>query len=473
MEKILAQKKSSLLSERIKLRNNKELLMKEKNAAPKKKVRKQKPFSHMRAAYVLVLFLFLGVFIVANSISAPQDHSAVLAATTSRQSSGFSFSDFFNSFFSRFSFVKHPAGNTTQSVSPTMAASTTHTDTIDVHAIPLGDGKISTEPKMGYVYSCDTNLTGGGAEHAGDWIQGNTWDLTKKIYVEGSVAWPTAKFVTSIVGAYLTLTGNGLPVNAITGIFPIQRSDPAYQYDRNPNSIKEQTVSYQLSANPTFAATSSCVPMGAVGYALNGVAIYNALDAAGRDAVAHEVQDSCSGHPQQAGEYHYHGPSSCMPHSDENNALVGYALDGFGIYSMYDASGKVYTDADLDECHGITSEIALHGKTVNMYHYVLTHEYPYTIGCFRGTPVRIQHTGGNRSESGIQNGGQIGGAQGQSTTAGQGMQQGTHTPPQAAITVCSGKSSGTSCSFSGQNGTITGMCQTPPGQTSAACIPTR
>lgn len=23
-----------------------------------------------------------------------------------------------------------------------------------------------------------------------------------------------------------------------------------------------------------------------------------------------------------------------------------------------------------------------------MYHYVLTLEYPYTIGCFRGTPVR-------------------------------------------------------------------------------------
>jgi hypothetical protein len=27
------------------------------------------------------------------------------------------------------------------------------------------------------------------------------------------------------------------------------------------------------------------------------------------------------------------------------------------------------------------------GKLVDMYHYVLTEEYPYTVGCFRGTPV--------------------------------------------------------------------------------------
>jgi hypothetical protein len=29
------------------------------------------------------------------------------------------------------------------------------------------------------------------------------------------------------------------------------------------------------------------------------------------------------------------------------------------------------------------------GKTVSMYHYVATLEYPYTIGFYRGTPTRI------------------------------------------------------------------------------------
>ena len=44
--------------------------------------------------------------------------------------------------------------------------------------------------------------------------------------------------------------------------------------------------------------------MGMVGIALNGVVVYNALDDAGRDAAAYEVQDQCGGHPQGSGEYH-------------------------------------------------------------------------------------------------------------------------------------------------------------------------
>jgi YHYH protein len=268
-----------------------------------------------------------------------------------------------------------------------LPAPNTRSPAIDVHAIPLGDGKVSGKPQQGYVYSCQTNFRGGGADHAGDWIEGDTWDLTKKVSVMGSVSWPEATFSMSVEGTERRLLGNGLPVDSWTGVFPIQRRDPAYQYDTNPNSIEPYKLSTLIPAVPQLAANASCVPMGAIGYALNGVAIYNALDDAGRDAVAHEVQDVCDGHPQQAGQYHYHGPSDCMPHADENNALVGYALDGFGIYSLYDAEGNEYADADLDACHGITSDVEWNGARVTTYHYVLTREYPYTIGCFRGTPV--------------------------------------------------------------------------------------
>ncbi|MGH7634912.1 MAG: YHYH protein, partial [Gemmatimonadaceae bacterium] len=106
----------------------------------------------------------------------------------------------------------------------------------------------------------------------------------------------------------------------------------------------------------------------------------------GRDAVAHEVQDLCSGHPQMRGEYHYHGPSPCLPGETARETLIGYAVDGFGIYSMYDRNGREIATADLDECHGRASEIPWEGTTVTMYHYVLTRDYPYTVGCFRGTP---------------------------------------------------------------------------------------
>lgn len=331
-------------------------------------------------------------------------------------------------------------------------AATNHIATIDIRAIPLGDGKISSSPEVGYVDACQSDFRRGGADHAGDWIQGSTWNLSKKILVEGKVRWPNAKFSVRLEGSRRILSGNGLPVDSITGIFPIQPTDPAYQYDRNPNHIEPYTVSYSLPANPTFAPKASCVPMGPVGYALNGVAIFNALDAAGRDAVAHEVQDSCNGHPQGAGIYHYHGPSPCMPHANERDALVGYALDGFGIYSMYNAKGQEYTDADLDACHGIASEIEWNGKMVDMYHYVLTQEYPYTIGCFRGTP--ILHRGALRGGRAM----------------GRGPNGGRRGPPSVAIRACVAKTENDACSFSAPNRTISGTCRTVPNGT-FACVP--
>ena len=269
-----------------------------------------------------------------------------------------------------------------------------HTDVVDVHHLPLGDGKISDAPRRGYVMSCMTEFRGRGAQNAGPWIHGTTWDLTEKMQVQGRVMWPEAVFrITPQANGRVVsriLDGNGLPVDTPTGTFPIGYDDPAFEIDRNPNSILAQDVALTLPPNPQLAAEPSCVPMGMIGIALNGVAIYNALDDAGRDAVAHEVQDLCNGHPQVQGQYHYHGPSPCLPNETAKETLVGYAIDGFGIYSMYDAQGHELSDTDLDECHGRTSPVTWDGSQVNMYHYVLTREYPYTVGCFRGAPVHTQ-----------------------------------------------------------------------------------
>ena len=288
-------------------------------------------------------------------------------------------------------------GDSNTSASEPTVAPNSKTDVLDPTKLPLGDGKVSSNPKKEYVYSCTQDFRGGGAAHVGDWIHGDTWDMTAKTHVEGNIKWPNAQFTITTNGSNRTITGNGLPIDTTTGIFPISSTDPAYQIDRNPNSIKQQDVSINLPLNPSFATSPSCVPMGMIGVATNGVAIYNALDDAGRDAVAHEVQDLCDGHPQSQGEYHYHGPSDCLPNEKENNTLIGYALDGYGIYSMYDANGHEITNSDLDACHGTTSEIEWNGKKVNMYHYVLTREYPYTIGCFKGTVAPgVLHMGGGQ-----------------------------------------------------------------------------
>jgi hypothetical protein len=47
------------------------------------------------------------------------------------------------------------------------------------------------------------------------------------------------------------------------------------------------------------------------------------------------------------------------------------------------------TNKDLDECHGMTSKVWWDGHYVRMYHYVLTAQFPYSIGCFRGAPVKL------------------------------------------------------------------------------------
>jgi len=252
--------------------------------------------------------------------------------------------------------------------------------------LPLGNGRVSAEPRVGYVYSCRTTFNGRGA-HGGPWISGDTWDPSAKPTVSGNVVWPNAQITITREGDQRIVRANNLPTHP-TGVFPIQPTDSAYRYDRNPNGIREQNILLTLPAVPTAATTPSCVPMGMIGFAVSGVALYNALDAAGMDAVANEIQDRCNGHPQMIGQYHYHNASACLTDSagahGKHSDLIGYALDGYGIYGMHGEHGEVLTNADLDACHGHEHLIEWDGVRKRMYHYHATAEYPYTVSCFHG-----------------------------------------------------------------------------------------
>ena len=275
----------------------------------------------------------------------------------------------------------------------------------DGGSLPLGDGKLFQGPKVGYLYSCLSDFRGHGAAHGGPWIQGDSWTPSVKPVVQGAVAWPGSRISISLEGDKRVIRANDLPQHT-TGVYPIQPSDPAYQYDHNPNTIQAQDFLLSLPASPTTAATPGCLPMGMIGFALTGVAIFDAVDAAGRDAAAHEVQDHCDGHPQIEGQYHYHGPSPCMRdaagaagrHSD----LIGYALDGYGIYGEHGEGGKLLHDSDLDACHGHTHAILWDGHMQVMYHYHLTPEYPYTLGCFHGNvdPSLLRRVGTREGQGG-------------------------------------------------------------------------
>jgi hypothetical protein len=208
---------------------------------------------------------------------------------------------------------------------------------------------------------------------------------------------------------------------------------------------------------------------GEVGVMLSGVPLFNAFDAGLRDALAHELQDSCDGHPQGGGVYHYHSLSSCFSDTSIGKVL-GYALDGFPITGAKVAEGKYLTTEDLDVCHGITSEIVIDGKKTVSYHYVMTRDFPYSVSCFRGKPSSLMVIQGGGMPRPQQTGAQPTGEMPPMLQP-PGSSSLPPAPPQEAIDACKGLAQGASCAVSTPDGmTITGRCDTPPGQM-LACIP--
>jgi hypothetical protein len=123
--------------------------------------------------------------------------------------------------------------------------------------------------------------------------------------------------------------------------------------------------------------------MGPIGVAINGVPFYNPYNREGNDAVEGpfaEVFDSCCGHPDELGRYHYHKYPVCVksPFRDEDgkhSPLIGFAFDGFAIYGPQDEDGE--PPKDLDECNG-------HSDAERGYHYHVTAKSPYILGAYRG-----------------------------------------------------------------------------------------
>jgi hypothetical protein len=209
--------------------------------------------------------------------------------------------------------------------------------------------------------------------------------METKVAVSGDAHWHSS-FKAVHEGNHEVLTGNGLPPES--GTFPVSRSDPAYAYNPDMSTISAHSIKLSLPYSPTLDAGATC-ESGTVGITMTGIPLLDGFDAGGNDAAAIETQDACHGHPNALVGYHYHSLSPCIltRRALTHTTQVGWALDGFGIYVEYSADGKLLTNADLDACHGRTSVVPWHGKMARIYHYDMTFEFPYTVGCFRGTPI--------------------------------------------------------------------------------------
>ncbi len=179
---------------------------------------------------------------------------------------------------------------------------------------------------------------------------------------------------------FLVIESQGYP-NHPTAIFP---------NNGNPNAIRVQSFTFRLPLEPKLADKVTRLPRGPIGTALNGVVFFNPFEIEGMNAVEGYSEvwlDSCCGHPQQTGVYHYHKYPTCVksPFSDDgkkHSPIIGFAFDGFPLYGPYEAAGTMAKDLRddqaLDVCNGHTDEL-------RGYHYHVTPgRFPYILGGYSG-----------------------------------------------------------------------------------------
>lgn len=194
----------------------------------------------------------------------------------------------------------------------------------------------------------------------------------------------------------LIIDSQGYP-NHPTAVFP---------NSGNPNSIRVQQFQFRLPLKPQLANEITRVPMGPIGVALNGVVFFNPFEQGGMNAVAGYSEvwlDSCCGHPQQTGVYHYHKYPVCVksPFKDDgkqHSPIIGFAFDGFPIYGPYESNDVMAKDLDgaaaLDVCNG-------HADEQRGYHYHVTPgKFPYVIGGYAGVPERSNMRGPRSNQFG-------------------------------------------------------------------------
>jgi hypothetical protein len=246
------------------------------------------------------------------------------------------------------------------------------------------DNRSLAAPARDTIFSCNAQALGPALDRP--WVDAQgVIDYDAKPSVAGVESWEN-EIEIALGDSARTISTNGLP-DHITGSYPAAQGSEAFSYDPNPNVIDVQQLVLNIPAEPKIAVEPSCLSFGPIAIALSGAVIFNALDADVRDAVANEVFDVCEGHPARGGVYHYHHYSPCWDQGAENehSPLVGYGLDGFGMYGPRDADGTLIPNDELDECHGHTGPVPDGGPGGdNAYHYHATEAFPYTLGCYRG-----------------------------------------------------------------------------------------
>ncbi len=204
----------------------------------------------------------------------------------------------------------------------------------------------------------------------------------------------------SIEGDSVVLKSNGVPDHPSPYF---DRSDKRYEaysgtnrnYQPAPGRISEQNLILRVPLNPQKAASPARTQLGAIGMAINGVAIFNQYQAQNQP-LGNEINsfDQYNGHPQQEGMYHYHIEPLFLTAKNGKASLIGFLLDGFPVYGPAE-NGKTITNNDLDGFHGHSHATPEYSNGI--YHYHITAESPYINGNgYYGTPGTLERGQGGQ-----------------------------------------------------------------------------
>ena len=153
---------------------------------------------------------------------------------------------------------------------------------------------------------------------------------------------------------------------------------------------------WKIPLKPSYSKTvTATTGVGATALMRNGVPLFNATKPSkdgnqslydpSADPKLQGELDSCDGHSGRGDDYHYHAYPACLVNTliaktgtvKAKYSQLGWSLDGFPIYGLFESSGA--SVAKLDSCMGHD----LHNGIGYHYHYSMN--APYSPMCFHGT----------------------------------------------------------------------------------------
>jgi len=218
---------------------------------------------------------------------------------------------------------------------------------------------------------CPSNISDG-AEKGGIWLEdGNVYDVDGA-FIENLATfysdntWMMYDEVTGEITKTLTQADCQAAANPNVG-----EEYKNYCVECLPSYVADITQTYYIPVTPIKLTSSVSFGMGPMssgpsvrGVAFNGVrfdapAPVNAI----LGAYTLAPFDDAGGHINLAAGYHYHaatGISTKLTQEDGHAAMIGYAIDGHGLYERLDEDGN--ESSDLDACRG-------HYDDTRGYHY--------------------------------------------------------------------------------------------------------